>query len=219
MRRLYVLDFDRTLADTDAMFERLIAISHETTDQLNHAIEASNDAFDLMRFLGHYHDEGSIKDIIERFTSTTRREQSAFLLPGAQPLIEFIKSISSDMIILTFGSEIWQTAKLEAAGLGRELDYIITASPEKAKIIEGWREADGFHLDIGHRTEIYDEVILVDDKATAFSGIGQNVLGYWVQSGEPLPVQAGTVDALKVSHVDTLHDVIEVERVRVVSAD
>lgn len=114
---------------------------------------------------------------------------------------------------MTYGGEVWQKAKLNAAGLG-SAPHIIVDSKQKGDVISRWYQPNEKVFTVpfpdGSRM-VAASICLVDDKAQAFTGMPEQARGYWVQSEELLESQRGEVPA-SVVPVSSLTDVVEKEK-------
>lgn len=217
MSRLWVLDFDRCLGDSDALYEALERLLEERglfsvqeLAKIRHEVERSGGSFDPLRELQRGISHEQFDALVVAYTGETQPDE--YLLPGAADLLGRLGEQGEPHMILTYGGEAWQRAKLARAGLA-EVPTLIMTHAAKAKEIESWRDDDGFSLDTaaimhGDRLPVsVCEIVLVDDKAKAFAGAGKDVRGYWVKTGELLASQQGTVPSQVVS-VSSLIDIL-----------
>ncbi len=218
-QRLYVLDFDRTLGDTNGFSKALLdaydqvlpgaARDLERQMELAESTGVSFVTLDAARDLLGKADFARVLKLFMEQASGDR-----FLLPGARRLLDFIKKNDYDARIVSYGDTEWQELKLRACGLAKELDYEIITSPQKTEVVLGWKRSDGL-FQIPGTMVAYDEVIIVDDKARAFSHWGSGLVGYWIQDGsELLPSQQGNVPEAVVV-VDSLDEIVKREEVRI----
>ena len=118
MNKIFILlDFDRTLADTDQLkadFDRLLeqGLSQEQ------AIKAFGRA------------------------GQTLESRQKYLLPGANQLLTFLQQQAIAHGILTYGQADWQQAKILAAGLA-DLPVLVTDQTDKGTLIASWRQVSG----------------------------------------------------------------------------
>ena len=160
VNKLFVLlDFDRTLADTDQLkydFDQLLArgLSLESA---------------LMEF-GQTHQ--------------TRQAGQKYLLPGAIELLSFLQQQVIPHGILTYGQADWQRAKILATGLA-DLPVVITDRTDKGALIASWRQASGTYQlppELGGR--FVEQIMLIDDKIYSFDGLPADALGLYCGGGQ-----------------------------------
>jgi len=219
-RRLYVLDFDRTLADTNKLndaFMKLIGDTHPTVSETLHqqmrAAEQSGASFVTLDAVRGLLSPEEYDSLLERFAMY--QEESNYQLPGVEELLAYIRASGSDAQIVSYGDAAWQELKARASGLAEELPFIVVSEPRKSAIVLGWKQDDGTFLAPGAPDAVYDEVIVVDDKAKAFEVWGSGLIGYWVRSSsELLPSQRGEVSD-DVHKVHSLYEVGANELTRV----
>lgn len=224
IKQFWVLDFDRCLADVDALSERFLDITEQVTSinrsHIEHArseAERRGESFDQYAAIQTRVSPDEMKQIISLFISGQASE--AYLMPGASALLEYVMRRSERSGgILTYGSEHWQKLKIQAALGSRRVPYVITSHPYKSREIGSWYDvgSTSFRIPFALSPEdtAADEVILVDDKAIAFEELPEHARGYWFQSGELLPSQAGTVGRTVTIVRQSLAQIIKQEQSR-----
>ena len=165
VNKLFVLlDFDRTLADTDQLkndFDQLLA----------HGLSLESA---LMEF-GQTHQ--------------TRQAGQKYLLPGAIELLSFLQQKTISHGILTYGQADWQRAKILATGL-TDLAVIVTDRTDKGALIASWRQASGtYQLPPELGGQFVEQIMLIDDKIYSFDGLPADALGLYCggEQAENLP--------------------------------
>lgn len=212
-QKFYILDFDRTLVDSDKLLQIFIevaqqhgGISREQIEAADAEVKSTGDSFDTA---GYVRDHLLAEDRSDEWDSMEKQfihESRAlnYMLPGAAELLEHLKVTNSSFGILTYGNPLWQRIKITAAGFNH-VPHIITTRKEKGRLISGWRLDDGsFRLphEFGHGTA--DAIVLVDDKAVSFTEFpGIPSQGHWVlDPAHELPSQQGTVPSNVIRHND-----------------
>jgi hypothetical protein len=99
--------------------------------------------------------------------------------------------------IVSYGDTDWQTIKIKASGV-ENIPALITDHTRKAEVIATWQRPDKTFLlpeELSTDQTFARSIVLLDDKAIAFTGLPIQARGYWVQpvSGDLLPAQQGTV--------------------------
>lgn len=218
----YIVDFDRTLVDSDKLLEVFIEIAEDyisiSSEQINKAYEdvkARGDSFDTASYVRDHLAESNESEKWSELEKRYIHESHSlnYLLPGASELLEWLTQSDKRYGILTYGNPLWQKLKLSAAGFNH-IRRIIMEQKEKGRLISSWQQEDGlFHVpdDLGHY--IAESVVLIDDKAVSFAEFpGVPSRGYWVlDPSRELPSQQGTVPANVSRHTD-LYGVIEALR-------
>ncbi len=214
----YIVDFDRTLVDSDKLTEVFIeiadqygAISREQVAKADADMKQIGDSFDTAGYVrDHLTREGRLdawQDLEKQFIHECRALN--MLLPGAAELLEWLAQHGKRYGILTYGNPLWQRLKITAAGF-KHVRHIIIEKKEKGKIVSSWQLPDGrFRIpeELG-RSEV-DRIVMIDDKAVSFDGFpGGPSKGYWVlDPNHELPSQKGTVPT-NVVRASNLADVI-----------
>lgn len=199
----YIVDFDRTLVDTDKMTEVFIeiaeehgAISREQIEKANEDVTRTGDSFDTAGYVRDRlmaEDRGEEWDALEKQYIHESRSLN-YLLPGAAELLEWLAVHGKRYGILTYGNPLWQRIKLTASGFNH-VRHIIMEQKEKGRLISSWQRDDGsFRLPEAFGSGWADYVILIDDKAVSFAELPDTpTQGYWVlDPAHELPSQQGS---------------------------
>lgn len=217
----YAIDFDRCLSDNDkldAIFDSLLneqdSIDGEALRLDRETFEAGGGSFDVVDALQKQLSEYDLKLFLETFVE--RCQTKDLLLPGAKELIDKLKSNNKHFGIVSYGGDKWQSIKIHAAGLNY-IPALITDHKRKGEIIESWQQSDKtflvpVSLMVADENIAFKTVVLMDDKATAFSGLPAEARGYWVQSlfSPLLTSQKGSIPR-NVRAVKGLEQVIQAE--------
>lgn len=214
----YIVDFDRTLADSDKLLEVFIevaeeysAISREQIQKADQDVKLRGDSFDTASYVREQLNRLGKRDdwpeLEKRFIHESRSLN--YSLPGANELLGQLALKGYRHGILTYGDSLWQGLKLTAAGFNH-VRHIITAQKEKSLLIQKWQQPDGSFAiphDFGGGTA--DSVVMIDDKAVSFDGFpGAPSKGFWVvDKDNMLPSQQGTVPGNVVWYSD-LNDIV-----------
>lgn len=215
----YVLDFDRTLADSDKLLQVFIEVTNqyidlpmELVEKIDADVKSKGDSFDTATYV---RDQLRASDAIGQWDKLQQQfiHQSRalnMLLPGADKLLAVLDAHKYRYGILTYGNPLWQHLKLSASGFNR-VPRIVTTDKHKGKLIASWRQDDDiFHLPSEFGGGEAERIILIDDKAASFDGFpDEPSLGYQVLDySQALPAQLGSVPR-NITHVKTLEDVIQ----------
>lgn len=214
----YIVDFDRTLADSDKLFEVFVQIadkyykiSREQLDKAHADFIKRGDSFDTASYVrNHLIDDGRLGEwdgLEKRFIHEARSMN--MLLPGATELLDWLSENGKRHGMLTYGNPLWQTMKLSATGFNH-MKHIVMVQKEKGKLISSWQNTEGnFTLphELGGGT--VGSIVLIDDKAISFDGFpARPSRGYWVcDPANELPSQGGEVPN-NVIRLNSLHDVL-----------
>lgn len=213
----YIVDFDRTLVDTDKMTEVFIeiaeqhgAISREQIQKANNDVTRTGDSFDTA---GYVRDrlmaEGRSEewDALEKQYIHESRSLN-YLLPGAADVLERLAAHGKRYGILTYGNPLWQHIKLTASGFNH-VRHIILEQKEKGRLIASWQRDDGsFRLPDAFGGGWADFIVLIDDKAVSFAEFPSSPsCGYWVlDPAHELPSQQGSVpdNVTRLAHLSSV---------------
>lgn len=216
----YIVDFDRTLVDSDKLLQVFIEITNqyillplERVQKIDADVKAKGDSFDTASYVrDHLADQDSL-DLWERLQKQFIHESRALnmLLPGANELLAYLNRTHKSHGILTYGNPLWQHLKLTASGFNH-VHRIVTTDKHKGRLISGWQQSDGsFHLPPEFGGRVVERVVLIDDKSASYDGFppepshGYQPLDY----ATALPAQLGDVPR-NVTHVTSLHQVIDI---------
>lgn len=209
MSVFYVLDLDRTLANTERLYDVLQEVleryTNVTVEMLNEeraAVESRGESFKMIHSLRHLLEKTRSNvdwEQIERTFIETALQTDGVLEPHALDLLEILDSKRLPYGIITYGNEAWQLAKIEAAGL-LSVPHLVTRIKEKGHLLAGWQRSDGSFVIPPAMTQNFqsiavDSIVFLDDKAISFKDIPEGVRGIFVRSPlrDLLPSQMGTL--------------------------
>jgi len=209
----FIVDFDRTLVDSDKLLEVFTEIANtyfdiprEQIEKANEDVKKRGDSFDTAGYVrDHLNDEGRGQEwesLEKKFIHESRALN--YLLPGASELLEWLAAHGKRYGILTYGDPLWQHLKLTAAGFNH-LRHIVMEKKEKGRLISSWQRRDGsFRIPRELGGGDAGRIILIDDKAVSFADFpGEPSLGYWVlHPAHELPSQRGSVQKNVERHED-----------------
>ncbi len=214
----YIVDFDRTLVDTDKLnevffeiAEQYHAISREQIAKADADVKRTGDSFDTA---GYVKDRLAAEGRSEEWQLLEKQyihESRAlnYLLPGAAELLEWLAANGKRYGILTYGNPLWQHLKLTAAGFNH-VKHIIMEQKEKGRFISGWQRADEtFRIPEAFGGGTAERIVLIDDKAVSFAAFPLTPsTGYWVcDPAYELESQKGNVPQ-NVTRYTTLEDML-----------
>lgn len=210
----YIIDFDRTLADSDKLLDvfmgvssQYVSIPREEIERADADVKARGDSFDTASYVRNRLMELDELDRWEELVKRFIHESRAFnmLLPGATELLDALSVRELRYGILTYGNPLWQGMKLTAAGFNH-MPRIILEHKHKGRLISSWQQYNGsFILPLEYGGGSVDRIVLLDDKAVSFDDFpaapSQGV--HVVDLAHALPSQAGDTPA-NVIQVATL---------------
>lgn len=215
--QFYIVDFDRTLVDSDKLLEVFIEIANRYFDIPREQIEKADadvkkkgDSLDTAGFVrDHLSNQGRSEEwanLEKQFIHESRSLN--YLLPGAAELLEWLAANGKRYGILTYGNPLWQHLKLTASGFNH-VRHIILVDKEKGKFVNNWQLPDGtFRIPDALGRGDASSIIMIDDKAVSFVGFPSlPSRGYWVlDPSNELPSQQGEVP----KNVSRHHDLFKV---------
>ncbi|RYX78413.1 hypothetical protein EON76_05965 [bacterium] len=214
----YIIDFDRTLADSDKLFDVFLGVvdhylelPREQVEAAYADVKARGDSFDTASYVrDHLADRGDT-DQWEQLEKQYIHESRALnmLLPGAVELLTHLQTTHKRYGILTYGNPLWQHLKLTASGFNH-VHRIIMEQKEKGRLVSSWLHSDGlYHLPQEFGGGTAKRIVMMDDKAVSFDGFPPSPsIGFQVvDKSKILPSQIGDIPS-NVTVVDTLHTVI-----------
>lgn len=215
----FVLDFDRTLADSDKLLDVFIEVTNQYIDlpreqieKIDTDVKAKGDSFDTASYVRDYLQAHHSREAWSRLEQQFIHESRSLnmLLPGADELLRFLDEHSLPYGVLTYGNPLWQHLKLAASGFNH-VRRIVTTQKFKGELIATWQQGDGFVLPEEFHHVQARQIILIDDKAQSFRGFplmharGFQVVDYT----KLLPAQSGAVPQ-NVAHVSSLTELVRI---------
>lgn len=186
----YVIDFDRTTADSDKLLEVFLSIVDQYLDLPREQIEAADadvkargDSFDTASYVRDYLADHGESEKWDQLTKQFIHESRALnmLMPGATELLQYFDHAGLRYGFLTYGNPLWQHLKLTAAGFNH-VRRIVMTTKEKGRLIASWQQGDETFViprELGGGNA--SAVIMIDDKAVSFEGFpGVPSEGFWV---------------------------------------
>lgn len=212
----YIVDFDRTLADSEKLFDiflavagQYIAIPEEKITAAHEQMMRKGDSFDTAGYVRDALNEQGLSDTWDKLEKQFIHESRSLnmLLPGANALLEVLNRRHLRHGILTYGNPLWQHLKLTASGFNH-VHRIVTVNKEKGKFVASWQQTDGtFKLPQEFGGGLVDRIVMFDDKAVSFDGFPAppSFGAYVVDLENILPSQEGTTPN-NVKHFTNLAD-------------
>lgn len=194
---LVVNDADRMLLNTPyvtrALLEAASRVLEVETAETSALIDLRREKGQTTQIHDIFSDFGKTKldDLYRTFVLDA--DPTKICYPDVPDYLEFLDaSPDIEHMILTYGPEQQQEAKLAAAGLSTRA-YRITDTPEKAPVIAAWKleTARRVRPVVSSTSPSLDiealNVVLADDKERAFSGKGSDIGGFVVKRTTEYP--------------------------------
>lgn len=213
----WVLDFDRCLGGQalyDDAYEALRTLPADTRERIaaiQQKTEAEGGSFDLVSYLEE-HEPETTDTFLEAYRRITKvAGPQRYRNDGATELLATLAHRGTPFMILTYGGKKWQEAKLAAAGLD-SIPYLVTDRKDKGTIIAGWYDETAaiFAVPSSDGTaRRFRQIVLVDDKATAFIGLPEEAKGYWFRpDNSPLRKSQDGEIPDNVTAISTLQELV-----------
>lgn len=208
MSTFYILDLDRTLANTEKLYTVLDTVLERDTNikpsqlyEERATAEAEGHSFSvvgrLRQLLSEDSNEVDWPQVQQAFIAEARRAD--MFEPHAAELLHILDERELPYGIITYGNETWQIAKIEASGL-KEVPHLVTRIKEKGQLLAGWKHSENLFVIPPAMTRnfkplIVDSLVFLDDKAVSFKNIPTGVRGVFVRSPirKLLPSQQGVL--------------------------
>ncbi|MEP6710442.1 MAG: hypothetical protein ABJA64_01865 [Candidatus Saccharibacteria bacterium] len=200
----FILDFDRCLAN-EKLYDLFDKVSGEIIDiellrQARKQVEAEAGSFDTFQWL---RETCQLSDAsVLRLTSSyvMRADQlgsQTFLANGAKELLTYLSDSDIPHMIMTYGGHEYQELKIRAAGLQAVPCRVVPSKEKGHYVAQWWSEEDQkFIIPTDNGDVRSSSVVLVDDKAAAFTRLPRQAVGYLVRGeGRPLKSQLGEIPA------------------------
>lgn len=222
----YAIDFDRCLGNfeatmslVNAIAEDMSALSAENLTKANDEVKASGRSFMILKYLKDNDPDLDLDAVQKEFIRRAQVSPKSLLEPGAIELIDYLRSKNYQHCIMTFGDEAWQNTKVVAAGL-HNTTTLVVSHDRKSHIISKWQDRTTSKFTIpgecftSKAPKLATEVVLIDDKPSAFIGLSEDALGYLV-SREKIISSAPLIKLSRnVTQVASLKEIIDLEKRR-----
>ncbi|MEP7166421.1 MAG: hypothetical protein ABI758_00400 [Candidatus Woesebacteria bacterium] len=196
--QIIVIDFDRTLGDVEASMERfyqaatLVGIETDDIKEARKKVEDDGGSFEPLRYVKQKLSTDTYGQFREHFVYAST---PAILYPDAPAFLETVKNVPH--CVLTYGVNAeWQELKIAASGYTGP--FTVTAAAKKGKMLSTWKNADNEYVlqrENGIQVSA-PSLCLIDDKASAFEGLGTDCSGFLLQrEGFLLASQRGEIPA------------------------
>jgi hypothetical protein len=220
----FVVDFDRCLGNIEGSFEILKEVVHDLGivdrqifKSMREDVESNGLTFSALEQITKHNPSVNLNDIEKLYFERAKRGSDNLLELGALDFINFLRKTNRNFCIMSYGDKRWQTIKIQSSGIGI-VPIMIVDSPKKSGYISKWRNLDSgifvvpgvFFTD--KASKMSEEVVLIDDKISAFKNLPKGARGYFV-SGSSSKFSKGSLDKLPVSvrQVSRIDEIITIE--------
>lgn len=159
--RVYFIDFDHTLFDTDRFFRVDLKnfllgymLSEEFWDKSYQT--ARTDGYTVEKHIDEAQKLGKLNMEAEKIKQILKEEFSdlkKYLYPDVVKFLEKIKKDGAIIYLISFGNPVWQDYKLKASGIYQYFDDLFYTGDEGVKVDKILEFHDKF-----------DEIIYIDDR-------------------------------------------------------
>ena len=204
--RLYVIDFDRCLGNTEEFFSTLLDCLSDSTnlspDKITNAkldSEAKGDSFSVIDYIVSNDPMADIDKISRKFTDISRNNDNIFE-KGSKEFIGYLSSNHQIAIIMSFGEKRWQEMKIKACSF--HLPFMIVDTKDKGGIITKWLK-DGYYTCPDKRLDGVraKSIILIDDNYENFINLPNDCLGYWIKQTNSLKNKPNIISAVDFGEI------------------
>lgn len=221
-RIFYVVDFDRCLGNIDGSFEIIKEVVHELGivnrdifKSMRKEIESDGLTFSALEQITAIRPDVNMDEVEKLYIKHASTKPENLLEPGATEFIDYLKETDSSFCIMSYGDKKWQDIKIKSCGLDR-VHTVIVDSASKSEYIRKWFYSNRKEFIIpkkffvNNKSREYDEVVLIDDKISAFKTLPKEARGYYV-SGSSSRYQASHRDlSLLPSNVVQVYRIDEI---------
>ena len=190
--KFFVLDFDRCIGNIDGSFDILMDVVHELSildrqifKSIRDKTELLGNTFSALEYLDNHYPLIDLDTIENLYIARAQNKPSSLLEPGAKEFLDFLHTTDRKFCIMSFGDERWQTTKITGAGI-KNAPIIIVPNIQKSDYIRKWLNPISAKFIIpkeyftDNKPKEVSEIVLVDDKVTAFWDLPPGVKGYLV---------------------------------------
>lgn len=223
----YLIDFDRCLGNIEGSFDILKEVVHDLGivdrqifKSMREEIELRGQTFSALERIKSHFPSVVLDDVEKLYQERAKLEPYNLLEPGAIELINYLNSTNRMFCIMSFGDNRWQTIKILSSGIGK-VPMVIVPKSQKSKYIRKWRNhitkkfvvPKGFFAD--NLSKEAREVVLIDDKASAFNNLPKGARGYCVTGSSSIHLKASkTKLPTSVMQVSRIDEIITLESAR-----
>lgn len=218
----FAVDFDRCLTKGEAfgllimeILDEMGIVSYVELNEAKELVESSGGSFAMLTYLRDrgYLDIETEEKMARTFRERAMRDRHKYVADDADELFAYLLEEQIPHAIISYGENSWQELKIEAAGFA-DVPHQVVSHPRKSDEIRSWLTPDGrFALPRIFNGQTVKDVVLIDDKAVAFTALPPHVRGYWMRNkdGSLLVSQQGSVPD-SVTTVYDFKSVIENEK-------
>ena len=216
----FVIDFDRCLGNIEGSFDILKEVVHDlgvvdrqVFKSMREEVESDGLTFSALEQITKRTPSVNLDDIEKLYLERANLEPDNLLEPGAMEFINFLRKTSINFCIMSFGDVRWQTIKIQSSGIGM-VPMAIVGNVKKSDYIRKWLDRGSGTFQIPERffvdnmSKMSNEVVLVDDKISAFENLPKEARGYYVSgsSSKYLTKQIGKLPSsvIHISHIDEI---------------
>lgn len=219
--KFFVVDFDRCLGSVDKSFNLMIdivkdldIIDSRELSEARRKSEAKRKAFSVFGYIKEVKTNVDFDLIENEYIKRSKNNPIKLQEPGAARFIDCLKAQGEYFCIMSYGDPHWQSVKIAAAGFDG-VPVVLIDIEQKSKVIAKWYNEKTSKFVIPSKYFIdkisreTDEVILIDDKQSAFDDLTDGIRGYWVENlDSPNAIWSGEThrSVQKISKIDEIID-------------
>ncbi len=219
----FVVDFDRCLGNIEGSFDILKEVVHDLGivnrqifESMRIDAESNGLTFSALEQITNHYPSVNMNDIEKLYLKRAILEPDNLLEPGAKDFINFLRNTNRNFCIMSFGDKRWQTIKIQSSGIGN-IPTAIVRSTNKSEYIRKWLNLNNGKFNIPKKffaesvAKVSNEVVLIDDKISAFKNLPKEARGYYVsgsssknkvKQSESLP--KGVIQVLRIDEIINL---------------
>ena len=217
----FAIDFDRCLSKGEMfallymeILDELGVIAYVEINAAKEEVEFRGESFQVVTYL---RDVGLLNSeleqrVAEEFYKRVQAKRYMFVADDADVLFDYLREKAMSHAIISYGESSWQELKIKASGF-EGVPHQIVSHPRKSDELRSWFKDDVYHLPPIFGGETAESIVLIDDKAVAFTDLPPHVRGYWMRAkdGSLILSQQGTVPDSVVTVYD-FKSIIEKEK-------
>lgn len=142
-------------------------------------------SFSVLDFIKKKCPDVNLDFIKKAYSERAKSIKDSLLEPGAIKFIDFLNLINRNFCIMSYGEKNWQNLKILSTGIG-DLPRLIVSSHKKDSIIANWFDTSSRQFIVpktcflDNQPRLVREIILIDDKISAFDNLPVGARGYLV---------------------------------------
>lgn len=206
LKTLYLVDMDRCTLNTEAVMNKLAiileqyGIDHSLVESERQRAVQDTGYIGVWEHLQQTVFTTQVSEALVTKALLLGSPDTSYLYAGAQ---QFLSENQGRAVVMTFGSPVWQLLKARLSGIDQLAPIHVVDTHFKGQLVADARTHHGHYaFRVGDTEWTAASVVLIDDKAAAFTGLPTDCRGYQLNNGPWYDYQRGELPA-QVEQIST----------------